>query len=496
MPISRRRFMGAGLASVAALSNSRTTADAQPLSVQSTPASEKWVGKLAGAHEFAAAQAKRIAGGSSPVLTLLLPNGSQANIEPLAAWFRERTNINVELSVVPVDEINTHMMIDALSETGSFDVALPATFGLPDLVESNVLLPLDELADTFAPSSYLDDSLYSIGDFYRGRLYGYQTDGDAYVMFYNADWLNDPDEQKRFADQHGVALTLPRTWPELDRVMAYFHRPEAGQFGGALYRNPNYIGWEFWMRFHAKGLWPLDEEMGPQIDREAGTEALAELIAASRYLHPGTHAMGLFENWRRFAEGNTFCNIGWGGTQKFLNGPHSKVRGRLAFGTTPGGHVGNHYLPISYFNWGWNYTVARASKHPDLAYLFILAACSPAMSTVSIRQQDGFFDPFRREHYRDQAIIDVYSQPFLDVHLASMQASIPDLYLKGQGEYVDALTGNVYEASRGDITAEKALARTAQQWRRTTRRMGRAGSVEQWKFLRSRYPQPVRALLS
>src|SRR3712207_8779002 len=63
--------------------------------------------------------------------------------------------------------------------------------------------------------SFQKDSLFTLGDYYKGSLYGYQTDGDTYVMFYNKDWLDNPDERKAFADKHGYELKVPDTWEEL-----------------------------------------------------------------------------------------------------------------------------------------------------------------------------------------------------------------------------------------------------------------------------------------
>ena len=339
------------------------------------------------------------------------------------------------------------------------------------------------------------DALFSLGDYYRGSLYGYQTDGDAYLMFYNRDWLEDPEAQKRFADRHGYALMVPETWEQLDAMMAFFHQPEAERYGGALFRTPTYIAWEFWIRFHAKGHWPFDAEMVPQIAGEAGVEALEELIAASKHLYPAARSNGLFDNWKAFARGNIFCNVGWGGTQKHMNGADSAVRGRLAFGPTPGGLVEGRLLVVPYFNWGWNYAVSSRSKQPEIAYLFALYACSPAMSTLAVREPGGFFDPFRKEHYGDRRIVETYGPDFLVAHRESMVRSIPDLYLKGQGEYFDALRENLVLADSGAISAREALERTAKQWRRTTRRMGQETQEEQWAFLRSRYPAEVQQAL-
>lgn len=446
-------------------------------------------------HDEVAARARALTDGRDLRLAILLPNGSGANVAPVAAAFRAATGVALDFVEAPVDEINTRIIVDALSGSNAFDLALPATFGIPDLAEAGAIANLDTYAAKHEPDDFQRDALFSLGDYYKNNLYGYQTDGDAYLMFYNKDWLEDPEEGKRFADRHGYPLQVPETWQQLDSMMAFFQRPDEDRYGGALFRTPNYIAWEFWIRLHAKGIWPFDKELEPQIDSEAGLAALEELIAASKSLYPAARSNGLFANWEAFAKGNVFCNIGWGGTQKYLNGEASAIKGRLAFGPTPGGEVDGRLLVVPYFNWGWNYTVSSGSAHPELAYLFALYACSPKMSTVAVREAGGYFDPFRLEHYNDPQIVETYSPEFLAAHRDSMARSIPDLYLRGQGEYFDALRESLVMADSGAISAREALQRTAKQWRRTTRRIGRRSQIEQWAFLCSSYPANVRRAL-
>ncbi|WP_208539335.1 extracellular solute-binding protein [Algihabitans albus] len=446
-------------------------------------------------HETVARAARDLAANRSLRLAVLIPQGSLANVAPVAEAFGAATGIAVDLKEEPVDTISARMVVDTMSGGGTCDLALPATFNLPDLVEAGAVVNLDAFAAKYEPAGFRTSALFSLGDQYKGNLYGYQTDGDAYLMFYHRDWLEDPDERKRFADRHGYELKVPETWEELDTAMAFFHRPEEQRYGGALFRAANYIAWEFWIRFHAKGFWPFDEDLEPQIDNAAGVAALEELLAASRSLAPSVRTDTFDANFRTFERGNIFCNIGWGGTQKHLNRPDSRMRGRLAFGPTPGGYVDGRLLTVPYFNWGWNYTVSSGSQTPEIAYLFALYASSPEMSTRAVREPAGYFDPFRSEHYRDPQIVEAYSSEFLFVHRRSMARSIPDLYLKGQGEYFDALRENLIKADSGLIDAQEALTRTAMQWRQTTRRNGRQSQIEQWTFLRSRYPQDVRALL-
>jgi multiple sugar transport system substrate-binding protein len=233
---------------------------------------------LADVQVEAAKAAKELAAGREVSLTILQPSGSLGNVKPVADLFTAETGIEVNYLEVPLGEITQKILLEAVSRSGAFDIALPATFGIPDLAESGILVNLDQYAAKYEPEGFQDDALFAIGDYYKGSLYGYQTDGDTYVMFYNKDWLDDPDEQKGFAAKYGYDLKVPDTWQELDDMMAWFHRPDEGMYGGALYRTQYFLAWEWWGRFHAKGFYPLDDDLNPQINNAAGVAALEEML--------------------------------------------------------------------------------------------------------------------------------------------------------------------------------------------------------------------------
>ncbi|KAG1648366.1 hypothetical protein GQR58_029896 [Nymphon striatum] len=255
-------------------------------------------------HEYAARKASELAAGRQVELELLMPNGSGANVNPIIVAFQKATGIRVKPIETPVDDINLRLTLDTLSGEGSYDLALPATFGLPDLVNTGAIITLTDYAAKHEPAGFRDDVLYPIGDNFDGNTYGFQADGDAYT---------------------------PLTWEQLDQQIAFFHRPDDGLGGGLLFRTPNYIAWEWWVRFHAKGVWPLSSELIPQIAGDAGVAALEDLIRVTENLAPETARLGLFENWERYAKGDIYCNIGWGGTQKHLNGPTSLMREPVGF---------------------------------------------------------------------------------------------------------------------------------------------------------------------
>lgn len=456
-----------------------------PLSVNSAENS------LQNAHLVAASKAKAL--NYRGQLVILLPHGSENNVEPVAELFSQLTDVEVVLHSVPVDDINTEMFLSAGSRQYAYDIALPATFGIPDLAEAGAILDLTAFQKKHEPKGFLDSYLYNLGDFYNNRFYGYQADGDAYLMFYN-QLLVGADVKKKFEDQFGEQYRIPDTWEDLDKHMAFFHQPDKGCYGGALFRTSYYMAWEWWVRFHAKGLLPFDDDLVPKINHQLGVDALEEMILASKHLYPGAKSNGLFKNWEAFSEGKIYANIGWGGTQKFLNKPGSKVKESMLFAPTPGGQFDNKNIIFPYFNWGWNYTVASNAKHTELAYLFTLFASSPVPSTISVRASDGFFDPFREEHYHDPEIKETYSEDFLLAHNVSMRNCFPDFYMSGQAGYFGELRKYIAMAVDGDISAKMALNAVAKSWHRIHMKKGIKKQTNQWRFLKKRYPDNILKL--
>ncbi|MFV1491102.1 extracellular solute-binding protein [Phaeobacter sp. JH18-32] len=430
---------------------------------------------------------------SPNLLRILTPHGAEANLAPVAKSFEALCGCRAELVVVGVGEINAVLTLEAMLNDVGVDVALPATFGIPDLVEAEAILPLDGLAQQYAPQDLTDAMMYTSGDVFDDRLWGYQTDGDVFLMFYNKRFMENPELRQKYADQTGTDLTTPATWEELDRQMAFFHDPDAGRYGGCLFRAADKVAWEWWARFHAKGAWPFSPTMEPQIAGAQGVAALEEMIASSAHLVGAD--LGLFANWARYREGDIYANIGWGGTQKSLYAPDSAMRDNLVNASLPGGRINGALVPMSYFNWGWSYVVAKNSRQPELAYQFCVNAVSQKVGAEAIAQTGGFFDPFRTDQYQDPAIVDAYGAQFLSVHEQAMRSSMPDLYLARRGEYFDALSYWLQLALAGDATPEVALNNVAQSWRATTDRAGATLQARRWMALRDTYPAELRKAL-
>ena len=97
--------------------------------------------------------------------------------------------------------------------------------------------------------------------------------------------------------------------------------------------------------------------------------------------------------------------------------------------------------------------------------------------------------------YEENCIKTAYSEPFLKVHRDSLEAAIPDLYLKDQAEYFRVLNEWLFRALAGDVSPEVALDRVAQRWTLIANRSDRKVQQERWSRLRDKYPPAARNLL-
>ncbi|MEM9171858.1 MAG: extracellular solute-binding protein [Pseudomonadota bacterium] len=433
---------------------------------------------------------KRLGSKKPEVLRVLAPAGSQSNLQPIIDSFRELTGIDTQVSLAPVDDINTQLLLEQMTASQPHDLAVIATFGVPDLAQSTAIQSIDRFESRYPALAELrQECLFALGDRFSGKTYGPQVDGDLYLLFYNTALLNAPAFRARHERLVGREPRPAATWSELDELMLVANEPDKGRYGGLLFRTPRYIVWEFWSRLHCNGVLPFDDEMRPRLTEPGARAALESLIAASASQHPATDRLSLTDNWAAFCQGNALVNIGWGGSQKYFRQHRDRFAQGIIVTQLPGYAGADGPVPLPYFNWGWTMAVPSVSQHPEVAYLFGALATLPVVSSQAIRQTDGFFDPYHPAHYDDPDIQKAYGESFLTAHKAGLKAAIPDLYIRGQGQYLDALSDKLILANRGAMTPIDALRSVSAQWERITDQLDRGQQKRQWRALRENYPK-------
>ncbi len=432
----------------------------------------------------------RAASGSGR-LRLLIPVGSDANITPIVSAYTELTGVAIDIQTVAVREVGTTLLTSRMMSNQRYDIVLPATYELPELVAARAIRPMDTIARIDGTGRDDDGALFSHGNDFNGHSYGRQTDGDVFLMFLNKAILKDHRLTDGYAGRYGTPFSVPSSWEELDRQIAFVHLNN-GHPGAVLFRDRGQIEWEFWLRLHAKGVWPLSSEFDPQFDGDAGRDALSDMINVSPHIEQSRHNKSSFlAGWKAFTESGADATFGWGGTQKIFRDGGLDPGQQFLAAPVPGGLGAGTPDTLPYFNWGWSYAVTEGTPHPDLALSFVEYARSAEVSTRAIRERSGFFDPFRVEHYSDPVIGEIYGSSFLKVHRASLSNAIPDFYVANRNAYFDTLSAWLTLAIEGEVDPRTALSKAADHWRLLTSKQQKPRQAARWRQLRSSYPFAV-----
>lgn len=437
-------------------------------------------------------------------LTVMVPSGGEGSFTEAKPWWEKASGINLNIVVVPMDQIVQKSMNVAVTKSSEFDILLPSPFGLPDLIEAGLAMDITDFARKYGPEitgpNGVIPPLYMFG-MYKGKLYGMVTDGDVNSLILRRDWMEDQNNKKAFADKFGYPLAPPVLYKELFDQMQFFTNPQKGTYGAWIFTSPFYAKWEFLQLLIPRGVLPFDKDMHPQIAGADGIAALEELIAMKPYLHPGCSTGGWSEQYKAYADGNIWAAFSWPSFIKYMNfTDFSKIPGKIAVCKVPGMKLkSGEVLRPCRFTFSWAYIVSRYSKNPEISYLYNQWMWSPTISIKHIPVKGGYFDIYRYNHIKSDDLLKQYDPHIQELREAltfNIENSYPELILKGGDEYMTRLDENVIAAIQGLKKPDRALKETADQWEKITGRYGRNNQKEQWNFLTSCFGANLRKAIN
>ena len=172
---------------------------------------------------------------------------------------------------------------------------------------------------------------------YKGNTYGIITDGNVHIHYLRKDLVEDPDNQKRFADKHGKKLEFPQTWEDDLRIQQFLHNPEKDIYGsGSLRNRANGATW-WYMMFYSAGGFPFDDDMNPTLNTDAGNYAVDIYLQEKKSAHPELSGWGTPQMIPRIVSGKVASCQYWDGTARLNeNKEKSPTVGKWLYGVVPG----------------------------------------------------------------------------------------------------------------------------------------------------------------
>lgn len=204
-PLSRRAVLAAPASLLAA---SLLLAGCSSASPSSTEGAESGSGETA----------------TSEKLTVVVEGGGKAELEPIAAAFKDETGVDVELVELPYDGLYERISTELSSGKLSFDVAALDAIWLSAFAEGMASLDdvmTEDVQEDLFPALVEEAQV-------DGRFVGVPVWTNAQVLFYRTDLFEDPEEKAAFEKEYGYELAAPTTWDEYGDIAKFFTRDSDG----------------------------------------------------------------------------------------------------------------------------------------------------------------------------------------------------------------------------------------------------------------------------
>ncbi|QEW02145.1 extracellular solute-binding protein [Microbacterium lushaniae] len=393
-------------------------------------------------------------GGGSQTLKVLIAAPQEGAGKILEADFEEETGVEVEVEVVPYDQIQTKAILDAQSGTNNYDVIQYWYTSVGALAEADALADITEWVegDEEIDSSDFIEAITAPYTEYEGATFGLPIDGDTHVLFYN----------KAIFERNGVEV--PATWDEYLQVSKTITDAEKanGVYGNALLGSKSAfnIGSTFFNRLATMSPDPIDSQM-PQLNTDAAVAAAQSMLDAAPYALPSPLEIGFEQALPQFLSGSVGMIEFWTDLGVFAQDPEqSKIVDGWGVAPLPVGPEGSVSGAL---NAGWAMGISPNASDEDLAKQFVAFASSKDMNEKLITTTGSGVDPIRTSTLESSAYTEF--APEVSAVAAEVLPNAQSWPTSPQApEMIQSLSDNLALMLQGSLTAEEAMQQTWDSW--------------------------------
>ena len=387
--------------------------------------------------------------GQSIVIPVMSGDFEKA-INDVVPIFEELSGAEVTVESVPGEQFTDKLQLD-LNNTKRYDVVLAPIAFLHSFAASDKIEPLQPLIDEYACDSYdtsdFIPALFETYGIYKDTLYAVPYKPDVELLFYRKDLFEDEANQAAFKEKYGRDLTVPETNEELMEVAEFFTKSENPDSPVDYGYSTNMLKGTTRLLFYNRGGDDVDDHGQPNMNNEAGLEALNRVIELGKYAPAEWMQMGWDEANQFFANGNAAMMEQWPGLWSTCQSETSAVKGNIGVAAAPG------HTPVL---GGWGAGVSAFSQNKELAFKFLEFITSKDGELLKI---GNTMDPCRTSTYEIPDVAassELYAALMESLGYAKTLADVDVPYISSK--LCDVMELHLQEAISGTATPEDALA--------------------------------------
>jgi len=397
--------------------------------------------------------------------------------------FEKLTGMKVEYTFMPWEGCIDKIKVEIATKSSSYDIFFT------DALMRPVLNPMEGFAywDDFMADPNLPDlhpetlagrmmeQYYT----YKGKIVGIPCYYDFKVLAYRKDLFSDPKEKADFLEKYGYSLRVPQTWDEFMDASEFFTRDTDGDgkidfwgwstgFGGQgpafdqlsdMYESYNPI---------EDGRYWMNEKHEPIFNNPKAYHALEQLVylAQSGFTAPGYMKREWGDSVEDLGAGKAAMAHDW--VDALIPVAVSPiVAGKIGFARVPKYEAYNTRVSAM------DYAINRYSKHPDLAYTYLVWAHSEENDLRKALETKGSACPVRIASVFNMDLLE--KLPMYLVGLWYMMHSETNIAWPQFPEFEEVyriVSVAIQKALIGDETPKEALDKAAEEVREVMERAG------------------------
>ncbi len=334
-------------------------------------------GKLTGLLTGVGLSALVTSAATAQELTIFWAEWDPANyLQELVNEYEAETGVTVTVETTPWSDFQTKAFTEFNAKGEAYDMIVGDSQWLGAASEAGHYVDLtqffndNKVGEIMAPATV---KYYAEYPGNSGKYWAIPAEGDAVGWSYRKDWFEDPAEMAAFEAKYGYPLAVPTDWKQLRDLAEFFHRPDQGRYGIAIYTDNSYdamaMGFE-------NALFSFGAELGDpvtyKVDGIVNSDKAIAAVDAYRELFnftpPGWSKAFFVENNQAITEGLAAISMNYFAFfPALLNESTNPHAANTGFFANPAGPDGDRYAALG----GQGISIVSYSQKQEESFKFL-----------------------------------------------------------------------------------------------------------------------------
>ncbi len=297
-------------------------------------------------------------------------------LQELVNEYEAETGVSVTVETTPWADFQTKAFTEFNARGSAYDMIVGDSQWLGAASEGGHYVDLTDffnennVGEIMAPATV---KYYAEYPGNSGKFWAIPAEGDAVGWSYRKDWFEDPAEMEAFKAKYGYDLAPPETWQQLTDIAEFFHRPDEGRYGIAIYTDNSYdalvMGVENAIFSYGAELGDFETyEVDGYVNSPEAVAALENYKKLYSFTPPGWAKTFFVENNQAITEGLVAMSMNYFAFfPALLNEASNPHAANTGFFSNPAGPTGAKHAALG----GQGISVVSYSENQDAAMNFL-----------------------------------------------------------------------------------------------------------------------------